>query len=44
MTKTNQLLLFTCCLIILIAMVCMLREEPFISGETIVEALSTQPV
>lgn len=41
MKKTNELLLFTCCLIILIAMVCMLREEPFISNEEIVEAFSS---
>lgn len=40
MKKTNELLLFTCCLIILVAMVCLLREEPYISKEEIIQAIT----
>ncbi len=40
MSRTNQLLLFACCLIILIGMVCLINEKPFVSKEEIIESIS----
>ena len=39
MKLTNQLLLFTCCLLILITMVFFLNEQPFVSKEAIVDSI-----
>lgn len=40
MSKTNQLLLFTCCLIILIGMVCLIDEKPYVSKKEILESMA----
>ena len=40
MCRINQLLLYACCLFILISMVCLLKEEPYISKAEIIKAFS----
>jgi hypothetical protein len=35
MRSTNQLLLFTCCLLILISMAYFINEQPYVSKEAV---------
>ena len=38
--RNNQLLLFACCFIILIGMVCLIKEHPFVSKEEVIKSIS----